>query len=216
MGTRVVALVLGAVVLVGCERREDFTVRTSVKSSGIEISRFTSAMAPALPDEVNEAADFQFILNKAGIDAPGASAAVEPAGRDGYRWYWTDGTSVTVTTRICKDKVRCLDKVVVSPTKKQQLKNRAANLPNAAFVESSDYLDWPYTIDYGMIRCRKGMALTIENEQGIWALNGVAKTWVPGTEWVREIQKPDPVNGDFGLLMNSRALSEKANGLCED
>jgi len=215
MDRKVFALSFAVLVLAGCERQEDFEVTTSVKSTGVEISRFKSNMAPALPEQVVEAADFQFVLDQAGIKAPGASAVVEPAGAYGYRWYWVDGTTVTVTTKVCQDEIRCFDKVVVSPPEKKQLQNRAASLPNAAFVESGDYLDWPYTIDYGIIRCRKGMALTIENKQGVWAMNGVAKTWVPGTEWVREIQKPDPVNGDYGLLMNSRSLRRKAESLCE-
>lgn len=199
-------VIIGAIGLSGCSRQEDFAHSSSVKKSGVEVYRFRSGMAPALPEAPTIAVDFKYLLDEAGIDAPGASASVEKAGSRAYKWTVDDGTKVTISWKECDDGVTCLDKVVIAPATKQQLINKAESWANAKFIEESDYSPWPFTIPYGILRCEKAGAVTIQSDREMWHLNGMAKTWVPSSSDMIEIQKPDPATGAY--MFHSKILSD--------
>lgn len=195
-----------SIVLSGCSRDEDYSVRSSKKISGTQIFSFTSNHSPAMPDNASIAADFQPIFRQAGIDVPGASADVQMFGSRSVGWVLDDGTKITISRKQCSDDVSCIDKVVVMPPTKQQLINKAKSWDNAKFIEEKDYSPWPFTISHGILRCEKAGAVTIQNDREVWYLNGMGKAWVSISQDMRKIQKPDTVTG--GYQFNSKILSD--------
>lgn len=108
----------------------------------------------------------------------------------------------------------CIDRLYIEPSNKDKMMNQAINSKTRIFVSRDTYGDeWPFTIDFGIIECRRYHAVVFRTEDHqVYALNGKAIAMKEFKD-VREIWKHDPnIPGSRASL--SKLIQEGLN-LCE-
>lgn len=72
---------------------------------------------------------------------------------------------------------------------------------------------WPLTVDEGTIICN-GDAFLLRTNQGLYALNGIARGRMGTEGWkdIKEITKPDPSSP--GLILSVQPLIDRALDYC--
>lgn len=203
--------VIGAVVLAlfavsGCNRKDDYTFNSSRSTDGTWQYTFTSSLAPALPNAPIRAVDFEEILSRIGLDEYSLSVAVNNY-RDYYQWRTQEGETVRVGVKLCSDNISCVDYVQIKPPQIAVMRNLAAQNSNQMFIESSNYVDWPFIVDFGVIRCDPPGAITFTSQDQVYAMNGLAHR--SDRPLSTEIQKQ--ING---RSVTSSSIWRAAHNLC--
>ncbi|WP_027855565.1 hypothetical protein [Marinobacterium litorale] len=183
--------IIGVLAISAADRSERFDHTHSVKNSGIEIYRFTTEKAPAVPEGVFAATDFERVFNEIGAPLGTVYETVSRSGSRSYSWPVDDGGSVTVFSKTCSDGVECIDRIVIQPSDRQQLENTASTDDSMMFISPDSFASWPFSIEYGILSCVKAGAVTVRTSRNEWYMNGMGKTWVTHADDISEIQVSD-------------------------
>lgn len=77
---------------------------------------------------------------------------------------------------------KCISQITLVPSTRDRMKFNANQSSSSIFVAEESYGEnWPFTVDYGVIRCQRGAVYFSTPDDGRFPLNGLARSYLSGT-----------------------------------
>lgn len=107
-------------------------------------------------------------------------------------WNGYQGGRLIAYTEECGT-ANCISKLTLVPSTRDRMKFNADQSSSSIFVAAESYGEnWPFTVDYGVIRCQRGALYFSTPDDGRFPLNGLARSSAGGTKDLHDIWKDHP------------------------